>query len=908
MQDADRSPSPELDPDDAAKSAPKPPVVRGARACTVCRAAKMKCVGAEDGGQQPCQRCKRTGVECIFEKHRRGRKPGSKLSEASKMLRRLEKGLNNAKLKQAANASASPPASEPRTGRAESSKHRNRPGPYDSPRPFSNELPPLNIPPNFTGEVADSRRISRAMEHDQDDDDDPDGPDEGMFPATLIRRENRRHSFFKTILNPEQEQAGPSTRNERANSSASTLTNNSLSSAPPLLDPVASGIVDEANAKVLFDLVFLRLNPFINLFDPALHSPSYVRSKSPFLFTTLVMAGCKFFKPESFKACQKLAHEFAVRAFAESWKSVEVVQAFACLMYWKEPEDTVRPLTVVLVFCAYHPYQRTWTFIGYACRMAVELGLNRYYSTPPPGETEFQRSERRNRERTYLVLFVHDRSLSMQTGRQWMLPEVRQLSCFSALPAHALDQCDLVRHSSTWHEEGGSPFRPEDVIVAAFVQLRRISAETTDVFYLHKGVAGSAVTHMDVNKEVLLRNCNGKLTQWMDSWQHEMRRANGETFHMAFLSFFRLHVRLFLNSFGIQASMSPQSHQMPSLQALSACYTSAMENLGIVANEFHQMSMLRYGQDSITVMTAYSAVFLLKLLRSSKTLAELQDGATAEVHVLISKTADAYEEASHLSSACTGAAYHARFLRALVAQDIFKSATDHGPSLTRSQSAYSGAGLRNAPIAPQRRQTASSTSSSSVASPPPQSIYQPPGPMQMIEQESQQHFRYAGGHEPMQVEPVPSMRTPGYASAYAPQQQQQQPQQQQQHAHAHAHGQAPPQPVPGQPLSDDMRYWNNMFRELGFGDNVDSSATPGGPPAGYGGAAGMQQGPAGGPGAGAGGGIAAGAGVNVGAPPPGPNAGGSVSGYNPPGRTGGTPYSSQYAYHHMNSNAPGYGM
>ena len=102
----------------------------------------MKCVGAEDG-QKPCQRCKRTNVEyvgnnvippdgrytlqlsrCIFEKHRRGRKPGSKydfnvdvfypsntscprLSEASKMLRRLEKGLNTAKLKQANETSLS---------------------------------------------------------------------------------------------------------------------------------------------------------------------------------------------------------------------------------------------------------------------------------------------------------------------------------------------------------------------------------------------------------------------------------------------------------------------------------------------------------------------------------------------------------------------------------------------------------------------------------------------------------------------------------------------------------------------------------------------------------------------------------------------------------------------------------
>jgi hypothetical protein len=49
--------------------------------------------------------------------------------------------------------------------------------------------------------------------------------------------------------------------------------------------------------------------------------------------------------------------------------------------------------------------------------MAVELGLNRYVSCPSSNETEYHMRERRNRERTYFVLFVHDRSLSMQTGR-----------------------------------------------------------------------------------------------------------------------------------------------------------------------------------------------------------------------------------------------------------------------------------------------------------------------------------------------------------------------------------------------------------------------------------------------------------------------------------------------------------
>lgn len=512
------------------------------------------------------------------------------------MLRRLEKGLNSAKLK--SQSSESPTYSESRDGLS----GLGRPDNFNGPNTHfpTNELPPLNLPPHAYGSggpdgYATSSHDSRNMDMDDDEEEeDNDRAADGMFPAKLIRKENQRNSFFRTILNPEHDTA--TTSHMRGQNGYSSPPQQNLRAAPipsGLNDPITAGIITDDDAKVLFDMLFLRLNPFINLFDPALHSVAYVRSKCPFLFTTLIMAGCKFFKQDLYKPCQKLAHDFAVRAFAEAWKRVEVVQAFACLTYWKEPDDN-----------------RTWTYIGYACRMAVELGLNRYVAKPPAHESQFQLRERRNRERTYLVLFVHDRSLSMQTGRHWMLPED-----------------DLVRHSSTWHEEGGTPIRPEDVIVSAFVNLRRIASETTDMFYTNKGLPtdmfysnkdlpGTQGNHNDVNYEVVLRNCNGKLTQWMDTWGSEMVKANGESFHMSFLSIFRLHVRLFLNSFGIQASMSPvrplslshpvvtpsstadslrpsqTSRTSPSLQALSACFTSALETLQIVSKEFAQISML----------------------------------------------------------------------------------------------------------------------------------------------------------------------------------------------------------------------------------------------------------------------------------------------------------------------------
>lgn len=253
------------------------------------------------------------------------------------MLRRLEKGLNTAKLKSQSSEStmASPyPSSDPRSGGPQGPKYSGMQQ-YGSPGVHfpSNELPPLNLPYS-RGEGYASSHGSRSMDMDEDDE-DADRQDGAIFPAKLIERQ--RNSFFRTILNPEETPASSSTPRSASFPPQPTRTVASNN----LCDPIAAGIIDEEQAKVLFDLIFLRLNPFINLFDPALHSVAYVRSKCPFLFTTLIMAGCKFFKPELFKRCQKLAHDFAVQAFAEGWKRVEVVQAFACLTYWKDPDDNV---------------------------------------------------------------------------------------------------------------------------------------------------------------------------------------------------------------------------------------------------------------------------------------------------------------------------------------------------------------------------------------------------------------------------------------------------------------------------------------------------------------------------------------------------------------------------------------
>lgn len=719
----------------------------------------MKCVGSDNGTRQ-CQRCKRANVECVFEKHRRGRKPGSKLSEASKLLRRLEKGLNSAKPKQQSdNTISSPyPMSDSRTSPSGATHYAgmlrgDSYGTFNSHFP-SIELPPLNLPSGYSRNGNGPSSSGSRGTMDMDDDDDNGAGDE-MFPAKLIKKENQRHSFFRTILNPEH---------ERPPSSATTPTD-PLHPAPipaDLDDPISAGIIDEGDASVIFEMVFLRLNPFINLFDPSLHTVAYVRSKCPLLFSTLIMAGAKFFRPEIFKQCQKLANDLAVRAFADGWKRVEVVQAFACLTYWKEPDDN-----------------RTWTYIGYACRMAVELGLNRHVERPSAHESPRQLLERRNRERTYLVLWVHDRSLSTQTGRHCMLPED-----------------ELVRKSGTWHLEGDKVIRPEDVILAAFVGLRRIAAETTEIFYSSTGLV--ALSQTDINYDVVLGNCNRKLNAWSEQWKGHMKRANGESFHESFLSLFSLYIRLFLNSFGIQAAMQPGSHTSPSVQALTACYSSATETLRIVSQDFAKISMLRYGQETITMMSAYAAVVLLRLLNSTNTLDGMPQEATQSTHNLIMSTSEAYFEAAR-GSPSTSALCHARFLRNLVTNDIFKARAEDKERLERL-SADSRMSDNHSPQSPHVQDTT----------------------QMYAAQNNDVKFNFpALPHMPSPPAASPGEFSPGVMPGNAPQNMYFQ----QMNGNGHGNGNVNGNGYSAQQSSMDQQYWRNIFSVLGFGAG-DNSAIP----------------------------------------------------------------------------------
>src|SRR6266478_1905199 len=211
----------------------------------------MKCVGAEDGSQ-PCQRCRRTGVEYVHIQYPRYPSSHSSVQVCVRATQTRPKARLKVRLilsftyrlsigYRLSEASTSTSPTDWRMRRGES---RTR-----SPGRYSNDLPRLNLPTSFDGDDRTDPKLRSATD---DEENDSEGKQDGMFPADLIRRENQRHSFFKTILNPSHENPATSLRSDRSNSTTSSQTTSPT--VHTIKDPVSAGIIDESNAKVLFAL------------------------------------------------------------------------------------------------------------------------------------------------------------------------------------------------------------------------------------------------------------------------------------------------------------------------------------------------------------------------------------------------------------------------------------------------------------------------------------------------------------------------------------------------------------------------------------------------------------------------------------------------------------------------------
>ncbi|RHZ63222.1 uncharacterized protein CDV56_106014 [Aspergillus thermomutatus] len=232
----------------------------------------------------------------------------------------------------------------------------------------------------------------------------------------------------------------------------------------PDMDPIELGLTTLLEAESLFSFFYENLAHTRWGLDPTVHTASFVRSQSAFLFTSILAAAARFnpsaaaLSKRLTRHCTSLAH----KVIAQRHRSVEIVLAFMVNIPWMTPGNSSGD-------------DDTCSYIAMALTVALDLSLNKIV-TPPTGfdstlqnrlakadcidakralhmdgfeavdpASEWGRRLLRRRERTWIALFVLERGVCLARGRSYTVP-----------PTALVENCDRWHISDIADSRDGS--------------------------------------------------------------------------------------------------------------------------------------------------------------------------------------------------------------------------------------------------------------------------------------------------------------------------------------------------------------------------------------------------------------------------------------------------------------------
>ncbi|KAF4982839.1 hypothetical protein FZEAL_1631 [Fusarium zealandicum] len=214
----------------------------------------------------------------------------------------------------------------------------------------------------------------------------------------------------------------------------------------PDVDPVSLGLVSEDEADNLFNFFHRKLAHTRWGLDPRIYTVEFTRSRSAFLYTS-IMAASALFLPSTGALSRRLsnhARSLAHRVMVNRYRSVEIVLALMVNIPWMFPGQ-------------HSTDDETCTYISIANTVATDLSLHKSLVSPEmlgPGSgiglargdcldpqaalamdgfpdtdpwSERGRLLLRNRERCWISLFVLERGMSLARGRPFSVPMTRSL-------------------------------------------------------------------------------------------------------------------------------------------------------------------------------------------------------------------------------------------------------------------------------------------------------------------------------------------------------------------------------------------------------------------------------------------------------------------------------------------------
>ncbi|KAG7085553.1 hypothetical protein E1B28_003110 [Marasmius oreades] len=354
--------------------------------------------------------------------------------------------------------------------------------------------------------------------------------------------------------------------------------------SPPEI--LVHGLVTPDDVDRLFDIFYKKVNPFVSLLDPVLHTPASTFARCPFLFTVICAVSSRYYpeKSEIYPIAMHFAKHSAANALVDGWKSVELCQAYILMSIYAVPARRWEE-------------DRSWLYTGLAIRIATDLNLHMVPTTKPHNEK--QEREVLNRTRVWMICFNLDRSTATQFGKRSTIKEDY-----------------ILRHSADWFTK--SQYNLDfDVHLCAHTALLKIVAK------FHDDIFSDTSSPSGLNKRIDFRTVtlkhDEKLVQFEEEWTKRFNENlkpddRGAEVRCNLLPFLVAYSRLVMFSFGFQQAYH-RGVQPGDNIFLTKCLEAAKGVITCLVDTLAPSGYMRYAPDGHFVFASFASAFLLKLLR-----------------------------------------------------------------------------------------------------------------------------------------------------------------------------------------------------------------------------------------------------------------------------------------------------
>lgn len=246
--------------------------------------------------------------------------------------------------------------------------------------------------------------------------------------------------------------------------------------------------------------------------------------------------------------------------------------------------------------------------------MATDLSLHRKIALGAEEDVPNREAEIQNRERTWILCFALDRSLSATMGKPYTIREEWVVFLHNHVCRRLTEyRSSIIRSVDKLCEAPGAIY--SDIAIAGYAGLQRIVSRSLDLLY--SNVEGGTGLHDTLDYMLIIRTFEDQIYESMHRFTsgaalpHANEHAVFAQYTKLMGEFYMNYTLLVLNSFGLQNAL--QAAPVNIGHFFARVYTSAMNCALLVRDQMGPLGFLKYSPDSHCVQISYAVLSLLKV-------------------------------------------------------------------------------------------------------------------------------------------------------------------------------------------------------------------------------------------------------------------------------------------------------